>query len=321
MTAGALVVLLVAALAVSALAGPRLLRHAAPALTRLPRVAAGLLAGGTLAWVFTALALGPLLAWVVSGPALLPGHAAEVCRRCLAAANPFSGTPLYTAVPALLLLVLPALAATVLGVAVVREIRRRRRATAHTGRRLRDRGEPRTVLGHRVLVIDDPRPFALTLPRRHGGITASTGALRALAPDELAAVLAHEHAHLSQRHHLITTVMASVSRHLSWVPLIAAGQAALGHYLEIAADDAARRRAGTPALARALLTLGEHAPAPLDGALHMLGPDRIRHLVRPSTGASGVLPALAATAYLTGLVLLAGIVHVPYVVAALQGCA
>src|SRR5690606_29798560 len=39
-TAGALVVLLVAALAVSALAGPRLLRHAAPALTR-PATAGG----------------------------------------------------------------------------------------------------------------------------------------------------------------------------------------------------------------------------------------------------------------------------------------
>lgn len=336
MTVGSLVVLLITSLAASAAAGPWVLRHAAPALARVPRAAVVLLAGSVLAWVGTALALGPLLAWTMSGPSLLPDGAAEACQRCLDAANPFPTTPLDSAVPVLLLLALPALATVALGVAMVAEVMRRRRATARTGRLLRAQAERRTVLGYPVLVVDDPHPFAMTLPRRNGGIHLSTGALGALAPDELAAVLAHEDAHLRQHHHLVTTAMAGISRYLRWVPLVGAAEAALGHYLEIAADDAARRRAGTPALAGALLTLGEHSseensrnehssPATAEdateGALHMLGPDRIRHLVQPCPGTAGVLPAVAATSYVAALTLLATAVHLPYVVTALTGCA
>lgn len=324
MTAGIFVVLLISTLAATAVAGPWLLRHAAPALVRIPRAAVALLTGSILAWTLTALALGPLLAWLVSGPDLLPAGAAEVCQRCLDAANPFSTTPIPTTVPALVLLIMPALGTVFLGVALAVEAQRRRRTTTRTGRRLRSRAEPRTILGYSVLVVDDPHPFALALPRRHGGIIISAGAADTLTPAELAAVLAHEHAHLIQHHHFITAAVAGVSRHLRWVPLIAAAAAALEHYLEIAADDAARRQAGTPALAGALLTLGEHARpthTEMGGALHILGPDRIRHLVQPRTGTCGVLPALAATSYLTALALLATIVHLPYLIAALTGCA
>ncbi|GAB2477110.1 M56 family metallopeptidase [Promicromonospora xylanilytica] len=326
MTVGSLVVLLITSLVASAAAGPWVLRRAAPALARVPRAAVALLAGSVLAWVGTALALGPLLAWTMSGPSLLPDGAAEACQRCLDAANPFPTTPLDSAVPVLLLLALPALATVALGVAIVAEVMRRRHATARTGLLLRVRAERRTVLGYPVLVVDDPHPFAMTLPRRNGGIHLSTGAVGALAPDELAAVLAHEDAHLRQHHHLVTTATAGISRLLRWVPLVAAAEAALGHYLEIAADDAARRRAGTPALAGALLTLGEHSsPAPADdtteGALHMLGPDRIRHLVQPCPGTAGVLPAVAAMSYVAALTLLATAVHLPYAVTALTGCA
>ncbi|GAA4687504.1 Peptidase family M48 [Promicromonospora umidemergens] len=326
MTVGALVVLLITSLAASAVAGPWVLRHAAPALARVPRAAVVLLAGSVLGWLCTALALGPLLAWTMSGPSLLPDGAAETCQRCLDAANPFPTTPLDSAVPVVLLLALPALGTVALGVAITIEALRRRHATARTGRLLRDQAERRAILGYQVLVVDDPHPFAMTLPRRHGGISLSAGALDALAPDELAAVLAHEHAHLRQHHHLVTTAMASVSRYLRWVPLVAASEAALGHYLEIAADDAARRRAGTPALAGALLALGEHshstpANTVMDGALHMLGPDRIRHLVQPCPGTAGVLPALAATSYVTALTLLAATVHLPYLITVLTGCA
>lgn len=326
MTALDLTALLIAALAASALLGPWTLRRAAPVLARFPRAATVLLTGSILAWVLTTAALGPLLAWGLSGPDLLPTGAAAVCQQCLAAANPFAAAPLDTAVPVILLLVVPALGTVLLGTAIAREARRRRRATADTARSLRSRGEYAAVLGHRVLVVDDPHPFALTLPRRSGGIALSTAALRSLPAGELAAVLAHEEAHLAQRHHLVTAAVASISRHLRWVPLIAAAESALGHCLEIAADDAARRHAGIPALAGALLALAEHAPAvhrtvASDGALHAVGPDRILHLVQPRSGAAGFLPALAAIAIPTALGLLAAAVHVPYVLAVLTGCA
>lgn len=326
MTAGFLVALLILGPTVAAVAGPWAMRRAAPMLMRVPRLAVGLLAGGVAAWVLALLALGPMLAWVVSGPAVLPGEAGEVCQRCLDASNPFTTGPVDTVVPVVALLALPAAGAVLHAASVAAELRRRGRATRRTARRLRARGEPRLLHGHAVLVTEDPRPFALTLPRRHGGIVVSTGTLDLLAPDELAAVLAHEEAHLRQRHHLVTAVVAALSRRLRWVPLIAAAEAALGHYLEIAADDAARRRVGTPALAGALLAIGENAGparqgAALEGALHACGPGRVRHLVQPCSGMSGAVPAAVAVCFLAALALLGATVHVPYALVAFTGCA
>lgn len=316
---------LFAVLALAALAGPRVLRQAAPALTRLPRLAVGLLVGSIVAWVLALLALGPMLAWIVTGPAILPGASGAVCQRCLAAANPSGSALLDTGVPVVVaLLVLPAIAATWLAVSIIVQLQRRRLGTRRTARRLRAGSTPRRLHGYSVLVADDPNPFALTLPRRRGGTVISTGALDLLTTGEAAAVLAHEDAHLRQHHHLITAVVASLTSQLRWVPVLAAAADALGHYLEIAADDVARRRAGTPALASALLTLGQHArrsdDSSLHGALHALGPDRVRHLVQPGSGLSGVISVAATTSCLATLGILGFAVHVPYAVAVLSGC-
>src|SRR5699024_11332703 len=78
---------LAVALTVSAVAGPWMLRRAAPALMRVPRLAIGLLVAGITSWVLALLGLGPLLAWILNGPALLPSDWAEICQRCLAASN------------------------------------------------------------------------------------------------------------------------------------------------------------------------------------------------------------------------------------------
>jgi len=325
MTAGLLATLLILGLALCAVAGPWMLRHAAPALMRMPRLAIGLLTGSILSWVLALLALGPMLAWIVSGPAILPSGAAEVCQRCLDAANPFTAPLIDTAVPVVALLALPTVGAVLHSVSIIVQTMRRRRDTLRTARRLQARGETRQLYGYSMLVTDDPHPFALTLPQRYGGIMISTGALDQLAPDETAAVLAHEHAHLRQHHHLITATATGLTHRLRWVPLLAAAEDALGHYLEIAADNSARRQVGTPALASALLTLGQNQrPAyhdsAVDGALHALGPDRVRHLVQPRTGMSGMISAAASTCFLTTLATLSAAVHVPYALAALTGC-
>ncbi len=325
MTIALLVATLTLGMVVAAVAGPWVLRRAAPALMRFPRLAIGLLAGSTGIWVLGLLALGPMLAWIISGPGVLPGGAAEVCQRCLAASSPFVSPLIETAIPAVALLAPPTVGGAFLAGSIVVDIRRRRRGTLRTAWWLRARRAPRQVHGYSVLVADDPHPFALTLPRRHGGIVISTGALDLLPPDETAAVLAHEHAHLRQRHHLVTAVVTSLTRRLRWVPLLAAAEDALGHYLEIAADDAARRQAGTPALASALLLLGQgghpaHEDAALDGALHALGPDRVRHLLQPHSGRAGVVSTVVATCCLTMLAAVSAVVHVPYALAALSGC-
>ncbi|MEG3616722.1 M56 family metallopeptidase [Isoptericola haloaureus] len=320
----AVAVLVGLGIALAALGGPWLVRRAAPALVRAPLVAAVALTGGVVLWLAALLAVGPMLAWTLSGPAVLPGAAGAVCQRCLDAADPFAGSPVDTAVPVVLLLAGPALVAAVLAAVLGRELWHRRRETARTAAALRAVGVPRVVAGHRVLVVPDDAPAAFALPARHGGVVVSTGALASLDDAGLAAVLAHEEAHLRQRHHLVAALTAALATHLRWVPVVAAVADAVPTYLEIAADDAARRRVGTTALAGALLTLGaaERSRVPAAaGALHAAGPDRIRHLVAPGAGRAGTWPAVAVGAHLGVLAAVSLAVHVPYVGAVLSGCA
>lgn len=309
-----------------AVLGPWLLRRAAPALMRVPRLAIGVIAGGILVWLGTLLAMGPVLAWRGSGPVLLPGRAAEVCQRCLAASNPFgAGVGAgQTAIPAVLLLAAPTVLtlALVIGVAV-QMVRRPQRSRA-AARRVLQAAERRRIHGFDVSLVDSERRFAFTFPGRHGGIVLSTGTLRSLDRDELTAVLAHEHAHLRQRHHLISAVVASFAALLRWVPVVRAAADALPHYLEIAADNAGRRQAGTPALVSALIKLGERA-SPVAAhagaaALHAAGPERVRQLVRPPAGLAGAAPATLIGASLLVLALASAAVHLPYASAALAGC-
>lgn len=302
---------------------PWLFQRAAPALVRFPRVAMTVLLGSIVAWLGTLLAFGPALAWAVSGPDVLPEPAAAACQRCLDAANPFSTGTIETAVPVVLLLAVPLAASAAIAAGFTAELVRRARQSRQIAQRTLAGASRRTISGHKVFIVDDGPAFAMTFPTRNGGVVVSSGALAVLDADELAAVLEHEHAHLRQRHHVIALAVASLARYLRWVPLIAAVKDALPHYLEIAADNRARLRVGTPALVGALIKLGERTvPAGEDRAsvLHAAGPERIRQLVHPCTGGAGALAAVAVAFYLALLGVAAAAVHVPYAAAALTGC-
>lgn len=307
----------------SAVSGPWLLRRAAPALMRVPRLAIGVIAGGILVWLGALLSIGPVLAWSGSGPAVLPERAAEVCQRCLAAASPFDPGGVEMVVPTILLLALPALllVAFVAGV-TAQLVRQERRARSAARLALRD-AQPCRLHGYAVRVVEAQETFAFSFAHRHGAIVLSTGALDALDDDELLAVLAHEQAHVRQRHHLVSAIVTSLAVHLRWVPLVRAAADALPHYLEIAADAESRRRAGTPALVSALITLGERAatvPAADAAALHAAGPERIRELVRPAAGLAGAAPAVLFAVPLAVLGTASAAVLLPYVFAVLAGC-
>lgn len=315
-------------LAGTAVLGPHLLHRSAPALMRAPRTAVVIVGGGVVAWTAALLALGPMVAWAAAGPALLGGGAGEVCQRCLASANPFSGTASSFALPAVIPIVLAALAALAVAGAVGTELRRRRREGRAAAQWLQVAATPATVGGHRVLVVQDDAPFAWTLPSRHGGVVVSSGAIAALTGSEMGAVLAHEHAHLRQGHHAVAALAAGLRRTLGWVPYVRSATQALPHYLEIAADAHAQRVAGTPALASALLVLappatiaGTPAGRPAMPVLHAAGPERIGRLVGAVTtrggGVSAVTVAGVSVAYgLLGLAILT-----PYVIAVATGCA
>lgn len=309
----------------TALGGPWLIRRAAPVLSHTPRLAAGTLFGITLAWVAALTAVGPALFLASRGAVDTSVDARGECLRCLVSTSGFPAGLVDAGFPLLPLLATPLVAVLVLsGVALVCA-GRRTRATARTAAALHVGARRIRVHGHDVLLVRSRRPFAFALPRRHGGVVVSQGAIGALDELELLAVLEHERAHLRQRHHLVTAVVSCLTAPLRGVPLIDAAARAIPLYLEIAADDAARRRAGTPALASALLVLGDPGRAAgvgtiPTGALHAAGPDRIGHLVAarsrrrdlPAALAVGALPVLLAATWLAALL--------PYADALLVAC-
>jgi Zn-dependent protease with chaperone function len=118
-----------------------------------------------------------------------------------------------------------------------------------------------------ALVLDHPAATAYYLPGASGCVVVSTGALRALSDGELAAVLAHEHTHARERHHVVLAPFHALRRALPWRPFVGAA-AAVELLVEMCADDRAARRHGRAAVAAALRRFSELGgrPAP-PGAL------------------------------------------------------
>lgn len=114
----------------------------------------------------------------------------------------------------------------------------------------------------RVMSEDIPVAYCLPAVPGRSRVVVSEGALQALASDEVAAVLAHEEAHVRARHDLVLDTFAALHRAFpiavrSDVPL---KEARL--LVELLADDFARRRTGPIPLARALVAM---AAAPVPG--------------------------------------------------------
>ncbi|GAB2484884.1 M56 family metallopeptidase [Promicromonospora xylanilytica] len=146
------------------------------------------------------------------------------------------------------------------------------------------------------VLLDDARPAAYCLPgglAGRGTIVVSSGALDLLDDDQVRLVLAHESAHLRQRHHLATQLSVALAHAFGrmWLFRRAAQQVPL--LLEMAADDGAMRVERTTTrtsdravvrsrLAHALVTLAGAQAAPV-GALAAGGSAvaRVRRLSGP----------------------------------------
>ncbi len=326
MTAALMTLLLSGVLLLSAVGGPWLLRQAAPALASLPRFASAAVTASALLWIAALVAIGPVIAWMSGGPAWLPEQAAEVCGRCLSAASPFGESAVSLGIPAVIPLALPALGAIAVAVGLMREFRLVRRSQRELAQALQQTSESMVLLGHRVRVIREAEAHAFSLPHRHGGIVVSRGAMIKLSSAEMAAVLEHEQAHLVQRHHLCLAILNGATHHFRWIPFIRAVRQAVPHYLEIAADEAAKRKTGTTALAGALLKFGQpgtpetSSPVVAHAALHAAGPERIRHLIGAPRPPVSLALAAAAGAYAFMLATTILAVHWPYMLALATGC-
>ncbi|QKW33147.1 M56 family metallopeptidase [Actinomadura sp. NAK00032] len=122
-----------------------------------------------------------------------------------------------------------------------------------------------------VLVLDHPAPVAYSLSARRRAIVLSTRAQDVLSAAELGAVLAHERAHLRQRHHALLLVLDVAHALLPWLPTVRRARARLPLLLEMAADDTAARTHGPQTLVQALCRLTPNALA-TPGSLSATGP-------------------------------------------------
>jgi Zn-dependent protease with chaperone function len=170
----------------------------------------------------------------------------------------------------------------------------------------------RRVAGLDAVVLDAPERAAYCAAGRPDTIVVTSAALDALDDRHLGAVLAHERAHLTGRHHQIVAFTSAAAAILPRVELFTRGAQETARLLEMCADDAAARGYGPRTLLGALLALSGSAPA-TRGALAASGVDvlaRAKRLAAPaSTGArwrTGMLLAavtvlVAAAALFTGV--------------------
>ena len=161
----------------------------------------------------------------------------------------------------------------------------RRRTQAHgeaariTGKRFT--GQPIPAYATAVVLSAD-RPAVYCVPGRPATIVLTTGALSILGPAELRAVLAHERAHLTGRHHLLTGLSGCL---LPIVPVFKRGAAEIARLVELRADDVAARHGDRTTLARALVTMATGAAFPVPSrALAATGHAPVGH-ADVSTGA------------------------------------
>ncbi|MGQ0843422.1 MAG: M56 family metallopeptidase [Sporichthyaceae bacterium] len=135
-----------------------------------------------------------------------------------------------------------------------------------------------------VLVVDHPVRHAYCLPGRGGAIVVTSAALEGLRPVELAAVLAHERAHASARHHLVVALSTGLHASCPPVAVFRCAAQAVPVLVEMAADDVAGRAVGRSRVAAALAAFVEAPTAPA-AALAVSGPGalgRIERLMGPA---------------------------------------
>jgi Zn-dependent protease with chaperone function len=182
--------------------------------------------------------------------------------------------------------------------AAVLQARRRQRALLA----LLAHGDPK-VPG--ALVVDYPTAAAYCLPGlRSRIVVVSVGTLELLGRRELAAVLAHEHAHLRERHDLVLLPFTALRRAFPRSATCAEAHRSVALLVEMLADDRALRGRPARELVSALVRFGTAGacPAPA-GALAAAEGEmaaRVARLLQPVRP----LPAAAIAAICSGAALL-----------------
>ena len=167
-----------------------------------------------------------------------------------------------------------------------------------------------------ALVVDHPAATAYCVPGLRSRIVISAGALDLLDQDELAAVLAHERAHLRERHDLVLLPFTALLRAFRWVSVAREAEAAVSLLVEMHADDRALRHRPALELATALLRVGAagwvHAPAGALAAADGEVAARVSRLLRPDPRLPVGALALVAVAAVTTVAVPAAFLTLPF---------
>lgn len=261
---------------------------------------------GILAW--QAALLGVLSSLVLLAvAAVLPvervwfdlGHLLHACpellRRRYSWSHPFGVRIVSLGVAGVVLLAV--VRATVVSALTVRRVRDGQRQLldllghAHDG----DRGAH--LLEHDV-------PLAYCVPGDGGRVVVTTAAAEALSDSQLAAVMAHERAHLRGRHDLVLFGADVAATALPWPRFFSVARAQLRCLVEMLADDQALRTSDSVSLATALVDLGGVSSP--RGTLGAAGDTlaRVQRLTAPVPGPSSILRRTVVALTAGGLVLL-----------------
>jgi Zn-dependent protease with chaperone function len=163
-----------------------------------------------------------------------------------------------------------------------------------------------------VVILEHDAPAVYCLTSGRDRIVVTAGALAALTPEQIQAVLAHERAHLRCRHHAMLILTTGLARAFPRVPLLAQAKSQLGVLAEMAADDAAVRGHRRDDLAAALVILAGAGPRP--AALTAGGPAAMVRLERLLTSPDQHR-AWAARLAAAGLLPPAAVACVPLIIA------
>ena len=170
----------------------------------------------------------------------------------------------------------------VLVVSEVRTIRARRRHRELLELVVRPAREPD------ARVLEHPAPVAFCIPGARPLLVLSSGMVAELDDDQQAAVIAHERAHLRERHHLYLLPFVAWEAALPLLPAARRAHVAVRTLVEMRADDAALDSLVGPSprrtLARAIVAVAEYGGAVPGGALAVGGgavAARVRRLLGP----------------------------------------
>ena len=148
--------------------------------------------------------------------------------------------------------------------------------------------EAARLVGHRepalgAVLVDHAQPAAYCVAGPQPTVIVTTGALQALDPGQLDAVLAHERAHLAYHHHRLLAIARIACQVLPFIPLTRDAVTQIARLIEMHADDAATGARDGEVLATALVALASTAsPAPGLAAAATDAVQRIHRLLDPA---------------------------------------